>query len=68
MKKEDEKKPKKQIIAEKYLHLVSDSVETTPEARGFSTCPCPKTCTIKGDCRLCTAYHARKGKLPRCER
>lgn len=32
-------------------------------------CPCPKTkCERHGRCQECTAYHARKNKLPRCKR
>ena len=50
------------------LALVPAGTVKTPGDRGFADCPCPKDCTLHGECELCVAYHARKGALPRCER
>ena len=61
-------KDKKRTIASSYLHLVAADTPAAPELRGYAECPCPKKCTLHGECHLCTAYHARKNKLPRCER
>jgi len=47
---------------------VPDGTPASPQARGFPDCPCPKECTLHGECKLCVAYHARKHALPRCER
>jgi len=51
-----------------HLSEIPDSVPATLRERGHDACPCPKNCTLHGECRLCTAYHGRKGALPRCER
>jgi hypothetical protein len=59
---------KKRAKAIAHLALVPAGIKTTPESRGFSDCPCTKSCTIHGECELCVAYHARKHALPRCER
>jgi hypothetical protein len=59
---------KKRVIASAHLDLVPAGTPATPQERGFAECPCPKKCTIHGECHLCVAYHARKGKLPRCQR
>ncbi len=61
-------KDKKRDIASAWLHLVSAEAPASPQQRNFNECPCPKKCTLHGECHLCTAYHARKDKLPRCER
>ena len=61
-------KDKKRIFASEYLHLVESTMLASPKERGFIECPCPKDCTLHGECHLCIAYHARKNKLPRCER
>ena len=59
---------KKHISAMEYLHLVSVGNPATPAERGHAECPCPKECTLHGECNLCTVYHARKNQLPRCQR
>jgi len=59
---------KKRAIAVAHLALVPAGTKTSPESRGFSSCPCTKNCTIHGECALCVAYHARKHAQPRCER
>lgn len=59
---------KKREIATQYLSMVPAGEAATPQARGHADCPCPKRCTIHGECHLCVAYHGRKGALPRCER
>ena len=59
---------KKRAIAMAHLSDIPDNVPATPGERGYDVCPCPKKCTLHGECRLCTAYHGRKGALPRCER
>ena len=59
---------KRREIARANLGLVPAATPATPEARGYAECPCPKRCTLHGECELCVAYHARKGALPRCER
>jgi hypothetical protein len=59
---------KKRIIASEYLHLVTSTMRATPQERGFADCPCQKDCELHGECHLCTAYHGRKNKLPRCQR
>jgi hypothetical protein len=59
---------KKRAIAEMHLSSVAEDAPATPQARGFTECPCPKKCPIHGECRLCVAYHGRKGANPRCER
>ncbi len=59
---------KKRATAVAHLELVPAGTPGTPEARGFAECPCPKSCSLHGECALCVAYHARKHALPRCER
>jgi hypothetical protein len=59
---------KKKAIAEANLHLIPAGAVVTPRERGYAECPCPKICVLHGECRLCVAYHARKGAVPRCER
>jgi hypothetical protein len=59
---------KKRAIAMAHLALVAAGTPATPEARGYTDCPCPKKCTLHGECHFCVAYHGRKGVLPRCER
>jgi len=63
-----EKSNKKQMIASSYIHIVPAGTFATPQERGYIECPCPKDCTLHGECFLCVAYHGRKGRLPRCER
>lgn len=62
------KKDKKRIIALAHQYIVTAEMLATPQERNFETCPCPKECTLHGECHLCIAYHGRKNKLPRCER
>ena len=59
---------KKRTLAEAYLPNVPADQPPTPQARGFEACPCPKECTLHGECLLCVAYHARSERLPRCLR
>jgi hypothetical protein len=59
---------KKYMIASAHLHLIPAKTPASPLERGYKECPCPKDCALHGDCKLCTAYHARKNRLPRCER
>jgi hypothetical protein len=61
-------KDKKRIIALSYQHLITAETPANPQQRNFGECPCPKKCTLHGECHLCVAYHGRKKKLPRCER
>jgi len=58
---------KKREIAEAHLDGVASGTPATPLARGFAECPCPKKCTLHGECLLCSAYHGRKHGLPRCQ-
>ena len=48
--------------------LVPAGISAAPAERGFAECPCPKDCTLHGECELCVAYHASEKVLPRCER
>jgi hypothetical protein len=59
---------KKRLRATAALALVPGGTPASPQARGFPDCPCPKECTLHGECALCVAYHTRKHALPRCER
>jgi len=63
------KADRRRALAESFLHLVPAGEAASPQARGFSTCPCTKDCPLHGDCLLCVAYHAgRRDERPRCER
>ena len=57
---------KRRAIALAHRDLVPAGTPATPEARGYAECPCPKDCTLHGDCVLCVAYHARRDQAPRC--
>ena len=59
---------KKRDVATAHLALVPSGTPATPEARGYGECPCPKECTLHGECGLCVAYHAREQVLPSCQR
>jgi len=59
---------KKRAIASAHLLLVPAGTKASPQERGYVECPCPKNCGLHNECRLCVAYHGRKGGLPRCER
>jgi hypothetical protein len=59
---------KRLAIAAAHLSNLPAGVPSTPGERGFDSWPCPKDCTLHGSCHLCVAYHARKDRLPRCER
>ena len=61
-------KDKKRKIAMAHLYLITEDMPASPQLRNFTECPCPKDCTLHGDCHLCIVYHGRKNKLPRCER
>lgn len=63
-----ERDDKKRARALASLELVPAGTLPTPALRGFAECPCPKDCTLHGECELCVANHARKGALPHCER
>jgi hypothetical protein len=62
------KTDKKRAISAAFLHLVPADAKLTPQERGFADCPCPKKCSLHGECNFCIAYHSRKRALPRCER
>lgn len=62
------KSDKKREIAEAHLDCLAPGAPATPTDRGFAECPCPKRCTLHGECLLCAAYHGRKHALPRCQR
>ena len=66
--RDSDNRDKKQEIAMAHLSAIPDGVPASPQERGYDACPCPKDCTLHGLCRLCVAYHGRKGALPRCER
>jgi hypothetical protein len=63
-----ERRDRKREIALAHMDCVAEGTPATPQERGFNECPCPKRCTLHGECLLCVAYHGRKRKLPRCER
>jgi len=63
-----QKVDKKRAIAASHLDLVPAGTPAAPQERGFAECPCPKNCTLHGECRLCVAFYARKNKPPRCQR
>ena len=65
--KKKHKRDKKREKAFSNLMKIAEDTLQSPMERGFNECPCPKECTLHGECLLCVAYHARKGKLPRCE-
>jgi hypothetical protein len=60
--------PKKVARARAALNVVPSGTAATPAERGFAECPCTEDCPLHGSCLLCTAYHGRKSRLPRCER
>jgi len=66
--REPANRDKKRAAALANVAGIPDSVPASPRERGFEACPCTKKCTLHGECRLCVAYHGRKGALPRCER
>jgi hypothetical protein len=68
MSEKEERRDKKREIAMAYMDRVAPGTSATPQERGFAECPCPKKCTLHGECLLCLAYHGRKHALPRCER
>jgi hypothetical protein len=62
------KADRKRATAESFLSLVAAGEAASPQARGFSECPCTKDCALHGDCLPCVAYHAgRRNERPRCE-
>lgn len=63
-----ERKDRKRRKAEANLADVPPGTPATPQARGFSECPCPKACTLHGECMLCAAFHGRRHRPPRCLR
>ncbi len=63
-----DKRDKKREIAMAHASCVAAGTRATPQERGFEECPCPKKCTLHGECLLCIAYHGRKNVLPRCQR
>lgn len=68
MRERSVRRDKKREIAEAHMDSVVEGTLATPQERGFAGCPCPKTCTLHGECLLCVAYHGRKRALPRCQR
>jgi hypothetical protein len=58
----------KRAAAEAYLSAVSAGELATPQERGFEACPCPKDCTLHGECLLCVSFHGQRGEQPRCLR
>jgi hypothetical protein len=58
----------KRATAEAHLAAVSTGEPATPQARGFDACPCPKDCTLHGECLLCVSFHGHRGEQPRCLR
>lgn len=62
------KADKRRALAVEALPGVAADEPATPQARGFEGCPCPKDCTLHGECLLCVAYHGRLGTPPRCRR
>jgi hypothetical protein len=63
-----ERRDKKREIALARMDGVASGTPAMPLERGFTECPCPKKCTLHGECLPCTAYHGRKHALPRCQR
>ncbi len=63
-----EGRDKKREIAMAHMDGIAAGTPATPLERGFAECPCPKKCTLHGECLLCIAYHGRKHALPRCQR
>lgn len=68
MREKRERRDKKREIAEANMDCVAEGTPATPLERGFTECPCPKRCTLHGECLLCAAYHGRKHVQPRCQR
>ena len=68
MREKRERRDKKREVALAHMDCVAPGTSATPLGRGFAECPCPKKCTLHGECLLCTAYHGRKRALPRCKR
>jgi hypothetical protein len=68
MSEKKERRDKKRERAMAHMDRVAPGTPATPQARGFDECPCPKKCTLHGDCLPCVAYHLRKHALPRCAR
>jgi hypothetical protein len=68
MRERSARRDKKRGIALAHMDCVAAGTPATPEERGFAECPCPKKCTLHGECLLCVAYHDRKHALPRCRR
>ena len=62
------KRDKKRERALAHITHVPAGTPATPVERGFSECPCPKTCTLHGECLPCVAYHLQKHSMPRCQR
>lgn len=62
------KADKKRAVAQEHLDLLGPDEPATPQARGYESCPCPKDCTLHGECLLCVAYHGRNDVQPRCLR
>ncbi len=58
----------KRAAAEAHLASLPAGEPATPQQRGFETCPCPKDCTLHGECLLCVSFHGQRGAQPRCLR
>lgn len=62
------KADKKRAAAESRLSELGAGEPATPQARGFAECPCPKECSLHGECLVCAAYHSGGSEQPRCLR
>jgi hypothetical protein len=67
-KKAKNKRDKKREKALSFVMNIPDDTLQSPWDRGYSECPCPKKCTLHGECLLCEAYHTRKCQLAHCEK
>ena len=66
--KQKNKRDKKREKALSFVMNIPEDTLQSPQERDYNECPCPKNCTLHGECLLCVAYHAQKNQRPRCER
>jgi hypothetical protein len=62
------RRDRKREVALAHMDCIPSGTSGTPRERGYEECPCPKKCTLHGECLLCVAYHGRKHAPPRCQR
>ncbi len=62
------KADEKRATATAHLSAVPAGEPATAQARGFEACPCPKDCSLHGDCLLCVSFHGSRRELSRCLR